>query len=312
MKRIERDSMGEIAVEEEREWGAQTQRSLENFPIGTETMPPELLRAFAELKYAAAKANLELGVLDGERCEAICAVCREILDGKLDGEFPLKVWQTGSGTQTNMNFNEVIAGRANRAAGRRILHPNDDVNRYQSSNDTFPTAMRAAAAELLTGRLLPSLRSLAAAFGELEAKYPDAVTVGRTHLMDAVPIRFPQYVSAWRVMLEKDGEALEREMPALLELPLGGTAVGTGLNAPAEFGEAAAKELAELTGLRFRSAENKFHGLTSLDGFASVHGILKALAADLMKIANDVRHLASGPRSTLFRSGPCDFPVGPT
>ena len=299
MTRIERDSMGEIAVDAERQWGAQTQRSLENFPIGTETMPAELLRAFAELKFAAARANCTLGVLDGERCSAICDVCREILDGRLAGEFPLKVWQTGSGTQTNMNFNEVIAGRANRTSGRALLHPNDHVNRSQSSNDTFPTAMRVSAAETVHARLIPAVRSLAAAFGELENRYPKAVTVGRTHLMDAVPIRFSQYVSAWRVMLEKDCAALEREMPVLLELPLGGTAVGTGLNAPPGFGEAAAKELSDLTQIPFRSGENKFHGLTSLDGFVAVHGIMKALAADLMKIANDIRHLASGPRCGL-------------
>jgi fumarate hydratase class II len=296
MYRKEHDSLGEVLVEDERYWGAQTQRSLRNFVIGTETMPAEVIRAFALLKKAAAQANTGLSVLEEEKCGLICAVCDEILAGKLDGEFPLRVWQTGSGTQTNMNLNEVIAHRGNQLAGREALHPNDDVNRSQSSNDTFPTAMRIAAVQAVEEGLLPALDSLAAAFHRLENEYPSVITVGRTHLQDAVPIRFSQEVSGWRTMLHKDRGMLTAGLKDLCELPLGGTAVGTGLNAPKEFDTLSAEKLVALTGLPFVTAENKFHALTSLDAFVGEHGAMKALAADLMKIANDIRWLSSGPR----------------
>ncbi len=299
MYRKEHDSLGEVLVEDGRYWGAQTQRSLENFAIGAETMPAEVIRAFALLKKAAAEANFGLSVLDEEKCGLIRAVCDEILEGKLGSEFPLRVWQTGSGTQTNMNLNEVIARRGNELAGRAVLHPNDDVNRSQSSNDTFPTAMRVAAAQSVTEGLLPALDALAGAFLRLEEAYPDIITVGRTHLQDAVPIRFSQEVGAWRAMLQKDRAMLLAGLADLYELPLGGTAVGTGLNAPKGFDILAAEKTARLTGLPFVTAENKFHALTSLDAFVAEHGTLKALAADLMKIANDIRWLASGPRCGL-------------
>ena len=297
--RMERDSMGEVAVDAARLWGAQTQRSLENFRIGPELMPDAVIAAFAVLKKAAAAANCALGVLDREKGDAIAGVCDEILAGSLRAEFPLKVWQTGSGTQTNMNVNEVIAGRVNQLAGRRLLHPNDDVNRSQSSNDTFPTAMRIAAVSALETQLLPALDRLTGAFAALEVAWPDTVTVGRTHLQDAVPIRFAQMVSGWRSALEKDGAALRAALPDLCALPLGGTAVGTGLNAPAGFDRLAAEQVARATGLPFVTAENKFEALTSLGCFARAHGALKSLAANLMKTANDVRWLASGPRCGL-------------
>ncbi len=296
MYRKEHDSLGEVLVEDDKYWGAQTQRSLQNFVIGTEAMPAEVIRAFALLKKAAAQANAGLSVLDEEKCGLICAVCDEILEGKLDGEFPLRVWQTGSGTQTNMNLNEVIAHRGNQLAEREALHPNDDVNHSQSSNDTFPTAMRIAAVQALEEELIPALDTLTSAFLRLESEYPGVVTVGRTHLQDAVPIRFSQEVSAWHTMLQKDRGMLLAGLADLCELPLGGTAVGTGLNAPEGFDTLAAEKVAALTGLPFVTAENKFHALTSLDAFVSEHGALKALAADLMKIANDIRWLASGPR----------------
>ena len=297
--RTEHDSMGEVQVPADRWWGAQTQRSLENFPIGSETMPPELLRAMAVVKKASAQANRTLGVLDAERARLIARVCDEILAGQLPDEFPLRVWQTGSGTQTNMNVNEVIANRGNELAGRRLLHPNDDVNLSQSSNDTFPTAMHIAAAESLTGRVLPALDGLAAALRRLEGENGDAVKSGRTHLQDAVPITFAQEISGWRSSLERDRALLLSAIAPLYELALGGTAVGTGLNAPAGFGAAAAAEAARLTGKPFVTAENKFHALTSRCELVFAHGALKALAADLMKIANDVRWLASGPRCGL-------------
>ncbi len=296
MLRPEKDSLGVVYVDDSKYWGAQTQRSLENFDIGAELMPPEIIRAYAVLKRAAAQANAALGVLSAEKAELIARVCGEISEGRLDGEFPLHVWQTGSGTQTNMNLNEVIANRGNELAGKKALHPNDDVNRSQSSNDTFPAAMRMAAAISVRERLLPALDGLAASLSELEAKYPEIIKVGRTHLQDAVPIRFSQEVSGWRAMLEKSRRYIEANMEGLYELPLGGTAVGTGLNAPRGFDTAAASAIAALTGLPFIAAPNKFHGLTSLDAFVAAHGALKALAADLMKIANDVRLLASGPR----------------
>lgn len=299
MLRPEKDSLGIVYVDDTKLWGAQTQRSLENFNIGKEKMPKEIIRAYAILKKAAAAANLEIGVLSEEKAALISEVCNEISSGLLDGEFPLHVWQTGSGTQTNMNINEVIANRGNRIKGEKLLHPNDDVNRSQSSNDTFPTAMKIAAVMSITDELLPALDSLTDAFCKLELEYPDIIKVGRTHLQDAVPLRFAQEVSGWRTMLEKSRRYITLNLEALYELPLGGTAVGTGLNAPKGFDTAVAGKTAELTGKPFKTAPNKFHGLTSLDAFVAAHGALKALAADLMKIANDVRFLASGPRCGL-------------
>ena len=294
--RIEKDSMGEMRVPADRYWAAQTQRSLENFEIGGEKMPREIIRAFAVLKKAAAQANNRLGKLDDRRCEVICTVCDEILDGKLDGHFPLVVWQTGSGTQSNMNTNEVIAGRGNQLAGEKLLHPNDHVNMSQSSNDTFPTAMHIAAAVELEDKLFPALDALAATFRRLEAENADVVKSGRTHLQDAVPITLGQEISGWRNMLEKDRAMLELALPGLHELALGGTAVGTGLNAPKGFAEDVAKAVSELTGKHFVTAPNKFHALTSKDELVFAHGALKALACNLMKIANDIRWEASGPR----------------
>ena len=300
MYRTETDSLGSVQVDARRLWGAQTQRSFENFAIGQETMPREIIQAFAVLKAAAAEANLALQAgIDQRKRDLIVEVCQQILSGSLDEEFPLRVWQTGSGTQSNMNLNEVIANRGNALAGEKLLHPNDDVNRSQSSNDTFPTAMRIAAARAVTARLLPALEGLRASLLALETKWPDLIMVGRTHLQDAVPIRFAQAVSAWRVMLETDRRLIESALNGLYPLPLGGTAVGTGLNAPAGFDRAAAAQIAAKTGLPFTAAENKFHALTSLDCFVALHGALKALAADLMKIANDIRWLASGPRCGL-------------
>ena len=297
--RIERDSMGEMKVPADRCWGAQTQRSYENFRIGTEKMPEEIIRAFAVLKQAAALANRRLGKLDGRRAELICRVCGEILEGELAGNFPLAVWQTGSGTQSNMNVNEVVANRGNQLAGEALLHPNDHVNMSQSSNDTFPTAMHIAAAAALEDRLFPALDALAATFRRLEGENADVVKSGRTHLQDAVPITLAQEISGWRASLERDRALLEAALPPLYELALGGTAVGTGLNAPKGFDREVAAAVAELTGKPFRTAPNKFHALTSRDELVFAHGGLKALAADLMKIANDVRWLASGPRCGL-------------
>ena len=297
--RIERDSMGEMRVPADRYWGAQTQRSYQNFKIGTERMPEEILRAFGVLKKAAALANCQLGRLDKRRCEAICAACDEITAGKLDGHFPLVVWQTGSGTQTNMNVNEVAAHRGNELLGEPLLHPNDHVNMSQSSNDTFPTALHIAAALALEERLFPALDGLAATLARLEAENAGVVKSGRTHLQDAVPITLGQEISGWRTSLERDAGLIRAALPPLHELALGGTAVGTGLNAPKGFDTAVASEVAALTGKPFVTAPNKFHALTSRDELVFAHGALKALAADLMKIANDVRWLASGPRCGL-------------
>ncbi len=298
--RIEHDALGEVRVPAERSWGAQTQRSVGNFPIGVgrETMPPEIIRAFGLLKKAAARANraLKPEKMTEEKLLRISLVCDEIAAGGLAEEFPLVVWQTGSGTQTNMNVNEVVANRGNAAAGRSLLHPNDDVNMSQSSNDTFPTAMHIAAALILTEKLLPALDKLIGTLERLEEENADAVKCGRTHLMDATPLSFAQEISGWRSSLADDGEMIRRSLEPLYALALGGTAVGTGLNAPKGFGEEAAKELANMTGLPFRSAENKFHALSSRDELVFSHGALKALAADLMKMANDIRWLASGPR----------------
>ena len=297
--RIEHDSMGEVQVPADRYWGAQTQRSYENFKIGVEKMPAEIIRAFALLKKAAATANHGLGKLDERRCALICRVCDEILSGKLEGHFPLAVWQTGSGTQSNMNVNEVVANRGNELAGEKLLHPNDHVNMSQSSNDTFPTAMHIAAATGLEDRLLPSLEALSAVLKRLEEENADVVKSGRTHLQDAVPITLGQEISGWRSSLERDAALIRSALPPLHELALGGTAVGTGLNAPKGFDTAVAQAVSGLTGKPFVTAPNKFHALTSKDELVFAHGALKALAADLMKIANDVRWLASGPRCGL-------------
>ena len=297
--RIERDSMGEMQVPDDKYWGAQTQRSHENFKIGVETMPREIIRAFAILKKAAAMANNRLGRLDDERLGIISQVCDEILAGKLDQHFPLVVWQTGSGTQSNMNANEVIAGRGNELAGKKLLHPNDHVNMSQSSNDTFPTAMHIAAVVEIEDKLFPAIDAMVSELRRLEEENQGIVKSGRTHLQDAVPIAFSQEISGWRSMLEKDRRMLEKSLEELRELALGGTAVGTGLNAPKGFDTAVAEAVSQLTGKDFVTAPNKFHALTSKDELVFAHGALKALAADLMKIANDVRWLASGPRCGL-------------
>ncbi|MGI6167969.1 MAG: class II fumarate hydratase [Eubacteriales bacterium] len=297
--RKEKDTMGEIDVPADAWWGAQTERSRQNFKIGTEKMPLELIYALAILKKAAAEVNFRLGRLDERRREIIMRVCDEILAGELDGHFPLSVWQTGSGTQTNMNLNEVIANRGNLLVGGKLLHPNDHVNMSQSSNDTFPTAMHVAAVLQIEKALLPAIEELAAEFARLEVRCRGIIKCGRTHLQDATPIAFSQEISAWRVMLETDSDMIKSSLSGLRELAIGGTAVGTGLNAPAGFAELCAGEISRLTGTQFVSAKNKFHALTSKDALVFAHGGLKALAADLMKIANDIRWLASGPRCGL-------------
>ena len=294
--RIEHDTMGEVRVPANRCWGAQTQRSHENFPIGTEKIPQEIIHAFAVLKKAAALANCKLGNLDARRANAIAAACDEILAGKLDDEFPLVVWQTGSGTQSNMNVNEVVAARANALLGEKLVHPNDHVNKSQSSNDTFPTAMHIAALTAAEDHVLPALDGLAATFERLSAEYADVIKVGRTHLQDATPLTLGQEISGWSSSLRRDERMIRGAMEGVRELALGGTAVGTGLNALPAFGETVAQEISALTGKRFVTAPNKFHALTSKDELIYLHGAFKALAADLMKIANDVRLLASGPR----------------
>ncbi len=299
--RTEHDSMGEILVPCDKYWGAQTQRSLENFPIGTEKMPREIIRAFGILKLAAARVNATLvpGRMTQEKMLAIADAAHEIIDGKLDEHFPLVVWQTGSGTQSNMNVNEVIAGRANSRAGKKLLHPNDDVNMSQSSNDTFPTAMHIAAILETEQKLMPAVEDLIATFRRLEKENEGIVKSGRTHLEDATPITFSQEISGWRASLETDLEMIAASLEPLRALALGATAVGTGLNAPRGFDTAVAKEISDLTGTPFRTAENKFHALTSKSELVAAHGALKALATDLMKIANDIRWLASGPRCGL-------------
>jgi len=294
--RTEHDALGEVQVPADRWWGAQTQRSLENFPIGNDRMPDGIIRAFAVLKKAAALTNEELGLLDERRCGLIAQVCDEILAGKLEGHFPLSVWQTGSGTQTNMNVNEVIANRGNALAGEKLLHPNDTVNMSQSSNDTFPTAMHMAAAEAVVGRLLPALDEAIAVCRRLEEKNRDIIKIGRTHLQDATPIRFSQEISGWRGMLETSRRQIAASAAGLYSLALGGTAVGTGINAPDGFDRLAAARIAALTGIPFVTEENKFHALTAKDALSFSHGALRTLAANMMKIANDVRWLASGPR----------------
>ena len=301
--RLEHDSMGQVAVPADKYWGAQTQRSRENFPIGVgrETMPPEVIHAFGILKKGAALANAALrpDKMTPEKLLAISKACDEVISGALDAHFPLVVWQTGSGTQTNMNANEVVANRGNELAGKKLLHPNDDVNMSQSSNDTFPAAMHIAAVLALEGALIPALDALIATFERLERENEGVVKSGRTHLQDATPISFAQEISGWRSSLEKDRQMLLLTMEPLRTLALGGTAVGTGLNAPAGFDTAVAAEISRLAGTRFVTAENKFHALTSKDELVFSHGAVKALACDMMKIANDVRWLASGPRDGL-------------
>lgn len=301
--RIEHDSMGEVRVPADRRWGAQTQRSHENFPIGVgiETMPVEIIHAFGILKKAAAISNhmLKPEKLTEEKLLAISQACDEIISGHLNEHFPLVVWQTGSGTQSNMNANEVIANRGNELAGKKLLHPNDDINMSQSSNDTFPTAMHIAAVIAVEDRVLPAIDKLISTFQRLEAENEDIVKSGRTHLQDATPVKFSQEISGWRTSLERDRQLLTLALSPLRELALGGTAVGTGLNAPKGFDISVAKIVSELTGKTFVTAANKFHALTSKDELVFAHGGLKALACDMMKIANDIRWLASGPRNGL-------------
>ncbi|MFR1517884.1 MAG: class II fumarate hydratase [Clostridia bacterium] len=297
--RIERDSMGEMQVPADRYWAAQTQRSYQNFKIGGEIMPREITHAFGILKKAAAIANFNLGKLEEEKKNIIIQACDEVIAGKLNDHFPLVVWQTGSGTQSNMNANEVIANRGNELCGAKLLHPNDHINMSQSSNDTFPTAMHIAAVIGIEDQLFPAMDTLIETLKRLESENDDIVKSGRTHLQDATPIKFSQEISGWRNMIEKTKGMLEAALPGLKELALGGTAVGTGLNAPKQFGPEVAKVVSELTGKNFVSAANKFHALTAKDELVFAHGALKALAADLMKIANDVRWLASGPRCGL-------------
>ena len=294
--RVEHDSMGEMRVPVDALWGAQTQRSHENFPIGTETMPRGIVRAFAVLKKAAAQANAELGAITAEQRDAIAAACDEVLDGRLDDQFPLVVWQTGSGTQSNMNVNEVLANRGNQIAGEKILHPNDSCNRSQSSNDTFPTALHIACDLAVTRELIPATRQLCETFAELERASAGVVKSGRTHLQDAVPISFSQEVSGWRGLLENAVAELEASLAGLRRLALGGTAVGTGLNAPEGFDRLVAECVADLTGEPFVTEPNKFSALSGKDAVVFAHGAVKALACNMMKVANDVRWLASGPR----------------
>jgi fumarate hydratase class II len=296
---MEKDSLGTVEVPADRYWGAQTQRSWQNFRIGTEKMPLEITHTFGILKKAAAIVNCNLGLLSRERMEYIVRASDEVIDGRLDDHFPLVVWQTGSGTQSNMNANEVIANRGNELAGRKLLHPNDHVNMSQSSNDTFPTAMHIAAVIAIEDRLFPAMDGLIEAFRQLEAENDGVVKIGRTHLQDAMPIRFSQEISGWRNMTEKTKQMLSLALGGLRELAIGGTAVGTGVNAPKGFDREIAKEISRLTGKTFVPAENKFHALTSKDDLVFAHGALKALAANLMKIANDIRWLASGPNDGL-------------
>lgn len=301
--RIEHDSMGEIRVPTDKYWAAQTERSHENFLIGVglETMPREITYAFGILKKAAALVNHEMNPskMTDEKLDAITQVCDEITSGSLNEHFPLVVWQTGSGTQSNMNTNEVIANRGNELAGKKLLHPNDDINMSQSSNDTFPTALHIASVLAIEDKVIPALDELIATFSRLEKENEDIIKSGRTHLQDAIPIKFSQEISGWRTSLEKDRRFIILACDELKELALGGTAVGTGLNAPKGFAEKVALKIGELTGRNFVTSPNKFHSLTSKDEIVFAHGALKGLAADMMKIANDVRWLASGPRNGL-------------
>ncbi len=301
--RIEHDSMGDMKVPADRLWAAQTQRSRENFEIGVgiETMPAEIIHAFGVLKKAAAITNnaLKPEKMTDEKLGALKQACDEVMAGTLNGHFPLVVWQTGSGTQSNMNSNEVIANRSNQILGKKLLHPNDDVNMSQSSNDTFPTAMHIAAVIALEDKLIPATEELIETLIRLEVENEGIVKSGRTHLQDATPIKFSQEISGWRSSLQKDVELIKRSIEPLRELALGGTAVGTGLNAPEGFAERVAEEVSNITGKKFITADNKFHALTSKDELVFAHGAIKALACDMMKIANDVRWLASGPRDGL-------------
>ena len=302
--RIEKDTMGEVSVPSDRYWGAQTQRSLTNFKIGHDHFPREMIRALGILKKAAAQANVDLGILPKDKGDLIVKAADEVIEGKLDDHFPLVVWQTGSGTQTNMNANEVISNRAIELAGGKMgsktpVHPNDDVNKAQSSNDTFPTAMHIAAAERIHHHLIPAVKKLRETLAKKSADFKDIIKIGRTHLMDATPLTLGQEFSGYASQLTAGIKRLERVLPDLYELALGGTAVGTGLNTHPEFAELAASKIAKLTGLPFKSAPNKFEFLASHGQLVEAHGVMKTLAADLMKIANDVRWLASGPRCGL-------------
>ena len=302
--RIESDSMGQIEVPAHVYWGAQTQRSLLHFDIGRDIMPPEMIRAFGILKKACALVNQDLGKLPADKAKLIAQAADEVIAGKLDDQFPLRIWQTGSGTQTNMNVNEVIANRAIELAGgalgsKKPIHPNDDVNMSQSSNDTFPAAMHIAAADRVKNTLIPAVRSVHDAIAAKATEFKDIVKIGRTHLQDAVPLTFGQEFGGWASLLQRDIQRLELSLDGLYDLAIGGTAVGTGLNAHPEFGERAAAKIAELTGLPFRSHPNKFAALSAHDEIVFAQGALETLAASLMKISNDIRWLASGPRSGL-------------
>ncbi len=299
--RIEKDTMGEIQVPKDAYWAAQTQRSIHNFAIGEEKMPYEITRGFSYLKKAVALVNKDLGKLDAKKADAIAKAADDMLDGKLDDNYPLVVWQTGSGTQSNMNNNEVLANRATEILGgdfrvEKLVHPNDDVNKSQSSNDTYPTALHIAAIIAVEESLLPAILKLKNTLDEKSAKFESIVKIGRTHLQDATPITLGQEISGWSEMLKKSHKMIDTSLEAVRELALGGTAVGTGLNAHPELGERVAKKISQLTGHDFITAPNKFHALTSHDALVFTHGAIKALSADMMKIANDVRWLASGPR----------------
>ncbi|AIY04296.1 fumarate hydratase [Planococcus sp. PAMC 21323] len=299
--RTEKDTIGEIQVEADKMWGAQTQRSLQNFEIGTERMPHEVVMAFAQLKKATAKANHKLGKLSEAKMKAVELAANEVIDGKWNDHFPLVVWQTGSGTQSNMNMNEVLARRGNEILAEQNsdekLHPNDDVNMSQSSNDTYPTAMHVAGVLAVTEKLVPAVQKLKATLDEKAKKFDEVIKIGRTHLQDATPLTLGQEISGWRHMLEKSESMISQSVEYMRELAIGGTAVGTGINADPTFGPSVAEFISEAVGTSFTSAENKFHALTSHDEMVYTHGAIKALAADAMKIANDVRWLASGPRS---------------
>lgn len=299
--RIEKDTIGEIKVPGDKYWAAQTERSRQNFPVGKEKMPIEVIVAFAHLKKAAAVSNHDLGKLSADKKEAIVHACDRIIARELDEHFPLVVWQTGSGTQSNMNVNEVVSYVANeyleeKGSGEKV-HPNDDVNKSQSSNDTYPTAMHVALYQAVEEQLVPALGVLRSTFSDKEAQFKDIIKIGRTHLQDATPLTLGQEISGWRYMLEKCETLVNESKRQLTNLAIGGTAVGTGINAHPEFGDRVAKEISKQTGYEFVSSENKFHALTAHDEVVYLHGALKALAADLMKIANDVRWLASGPRA---------------
>lgn len=294
--RVERDSLGDVMIPEDKEWGPQTQRSLENFRIGGEKMPLEVIYALTHIKKAAAQIHARKSLLEESIGDAICKACDEVLEGRWDDQFPLAVWQTGSGTQTNMNVNEVIARRANIILGEDKVHPNDHVNKSQSSNDVFPSAMHIAALTVLSRDLLPSIKGLEKTIIEKVEAYKDIIKIGRTHLQDATPLTLGQEISAWEEMMKQGYSALEKASQPLENLALGGTAVGTGLNSPEGFGEEMAEVLSEMLGMKFYGNDNKFYQLTSRGALVNSHGAIKALACDLTKIANDVRWLASGPR----------------